>query len=1035
MKYLFVKMRRDLIRHWTQFFSVFMMAFLALLIYVGMEGTWCGMRTELNRYFTQTNLASAWVYGNGMTAADMAKVKKISGVADAEPVALYSAKAQLPEVGGKEPDLQLSASPGAGISKPIVVSGASFSASDSADGIWLDSEFAKANRLSVGGKLSVCVGDVTKTLLIKGLVMSAEYICYTGSSTEFMPNHRQHGFAVIGTGTAEDILNETVARAMQKDFLPSIKTRLDSAFQTAHTTADTQAEQIFGAKLAAQKQAALQTALKQADALAEQAFEKELAAKKQSAYSAAVRQADEQAQSAVDARFLALAPSGVTPSSLPAYSAALAQAKTQAEAKARAAVDAQFAAGQAQLDTQLAQAKASAEKQAEQAVEKKFASMQQSLDKTLASVKAQAESAARDKAAIAVRQKLGVTKAQYDALNQMLSLPDISGQRETKRAGSSAQLVSLLLQMPDKMLSRSINGFSVSTLKQEPLDYNMLRLKTNAGTDTRTVEDQAQTLLGGRYTGFTDQTTFRSVASAVQKTGQIQKMSILFSAIFILLALLTMQTTMTRVVDTQRTVIGTLKALGFGSRQIRAHYISYGLSVGLLGSVLGLAIAPFTISPLLLRSQANSLYTLPAWPVCLTWASFAVVALVAGCCTLATLLACRRGLSGMPAETMRGPAPKAGRQLALEKAPALWRRIGFGWKWTLRDISRSKVRSVMGMVGVLGCMMLLIASFGMQNTDDGSPALVYGRQYTYAVKAVLSSDLSSDRDALYKTAGGGQWVEEDAVEYQNVPASETGLLTVVGSGNYVHLFDASGAALSLPQTGVIVTQRTARVLGLKKGDFFTFRVSGEKNYLRAFVAGVAVTPLPQGVFVSTRAWKALGRDFEPTALLSGNAYLVSTLNGLSYIREVTTSASQLSSTVNNIRSFSFIFLLLKFAAILLDVVILYNLGILSFTERTREYATLKVLGFYQKEIRSLALRENMATTLAGWLIGIPVGLWFLSVYVGAVSTPGFDMTPKLTPLDFLLATLITVGSSTAVNLFLSRKVRRIDMVAALKSVE
>ena len=231
MKYLFVKMRRDLAGMWTQFLSVFLMAFLGIFIYVGMEGTWFGMETELNGYFTKTNLASAWVYGNGMTGSDLQKMNNISGVTDAALSGLLSAKVKLPgKSSAKEPDLRLNFDTVGRISKPLTISGASFSQDGS--GIWLDDDFAKANGLKTGDSLTISIGDVQQTLKIRGLVMSPEYTYYTGSGSDTMPNHKQHGFAFIGLSTAENMMNETVAFKMQKDVLPQLTNQINGVCHT-----------------------------------------------------------------------------------------------------------------------------------------------------------------------------------------------------------------------------------------------------------------------------------------------------------------------------------------------------------------------------------------------------------------------------------------------------------------------------------------------------------------------------------------------------------------------------------------------------------------------------------------------------------------------------------------------------------------------------------------------------------------------------------------------------------------------------------
>lgn len=515
---------------------------------------------------------------------------------------------------------------------------------------------------------------------------------------------------------------------------------------------------------------------------------------------------------------------------------------------------------------------------------------------------------------------------------------------------------------------------------------------------------------------------------------QIQKLSLAFSFLFFLLALLTMQTSIARLIDTQRTQIGTLKALGFTDGQIRLHYTLYGLTVSFLGSVLGLILAPVTLSPAILHSQATA-YSLPAWPVRLTPVSFLMVAVVVLCCTLATLAACRKGLAGMPAETMRNAAPAAGRITLLERAAGLWKRLPFGWKWTFRDISRNKIRSVMGVVGVLGCMMLLFAGFGMQYSCGTIAGFLYGKQYSYQAKATLvSNPEQSDRGELYRTAGGGQWIQESTIEYRDLP-SESGALTVVGNGNDVHLEDEKGEAMPLPKREAVVTQRVAKLLNLKKGDEIFFRPVGKTKYSSVKVGGIVYVPAVQGIFISESAWKDGGNRFEPTSLLLNNTRNDEKISGLSGVREVVTRSSQYKSVESNTQSFQFIFFLLKLAAVLLAVVILYNLGILSFTEREREYATMKVLGFYQREIRSSALRENLVTTAVGWALGIPAGIWFLNVYVGTLSSSSFNVKPQLAPGGFLAVSCITVGCSVLVNLFLSRKVRKIDMVGALKSVE
>jgi putative ABC transport system permease protein len=393
----------------------------------------------------------------------------------------------------------------------------------------------------------------------------------------------------------------------------------------------------------------------------------------------------------------------------------------------------------------------------------------------------------------------------------------------------------------------------------------------------------------------------------------------------------------------------------------------------------------------------------------------------------------------MPAATMRGLVPKAGKQILLEKMPKLWSKISFPWKWSLRDIARSKIRVVMGIVGVLGCMVLLIASFGMQNSIDYANNYVYHTQYTYGTKAVLAPNATSqNRSQLNQTIGGSnQWIQESAIEFKDNSDSHKDNLTVAGEGNFIHLRNLQGIIKKLPDEGIFITRKIAEGLNLKCGDTVEFRLIGEREFIKSKVTDIVDSPSPQGAFLSVKVWQSLKKEFVPTALLidSSKSNVQDKLKNLTYVQDVSTIENQLNNVHSVFDSITIIFTMLKMAAILLGVVILYNLGILGYTERTREYATLKVLGFYQKEIRFFALRENILTTVLGWLVGIPIGLWFLSKYVQIVAVYNFDWQPKLSIFSFIISTLITVFCSIGVNLFISQKVKKINMVEALKSVE
>jgi putative ABC transport system permease protein len=770
-------MRRNLTKMWTQFLSVFLMALLGILIYSGLEGLWNGMQSEIDRYFTETNLSSAWIYGKNLNNDDVNQIRNISGVTDCSSAMTVTVKTKLSTGAASDenqPDLKLTTIEQNNISKLICIEGTNFSPTGL--GIWIDSNFAKENNLQVGDKITLEYSQKQITLEIKGLVQNAEYIYYTGSSTSLSPNYKAHGYATINQETAKSF---------------------------------------FGG-----------------------------------------------------------------------------------------------------------------------------------------------------------------------------------------------------------------------------IQNNEIRVKLTDNMNSQQFQKNVESTLGEKYMGYADRDCLTTVSTPIQQANQIKKMGLLFSSVFILLALLCMQTAMTRLVNTQRVQIGTLKALGYHDGQIRLHYALYGLTVGLLGGIAGLLLAPVTITPIFMNTQ-KIIYALPNWHGALTPVSYLLVGGVGLCCTIATLYACRKGLKGMPAETMRGLVPKAGKQILLEKSPKLWSKISFAWKWSLRDIARSKIRAIMGIIGVLGCMMLLIASFGMQNSIDYANDYVYHTQYTYGTKVALSPNATSEnRNELGKSVSGSkQWIQESAIEFKNVSDTRIYTLTAAEEGNNIHFQNLEGISKNLPDDGVFITRKIADNLKIKSGEPVEFRLIGEREYVIAKVTDIVDSPTPQGIFTSNKVWQNMNQKFNPNTLLIGNTNVQDQLNHYSYVQSVSTVTDQLNNVYRYFDGITIIFTLLKMAAILLGVVILYNLGILSYTERTREYATLKVLGFYQKEVRSFALRENILTTIFGWILGIPVGLWFLSIYVQVASVFNFDWQPKLSIISFLIGTAITIGCSIGVNLFISQKVKKINMVEALKSVE
>lgn len=338
----------------------------------------------------------------------------------------------------------------------------------------------------------------------------------------------------------------------------------------------------------------------------------------------------------------------------------------------------------------------------------------------------------------------------------------------------------------------------------------------------------------------------------------------------------------------------------------------------------------------------------------------------------------------------------------------------------------------MGVIAATGCMMLLIAGFGMPDTLNEQVRLAFTEQYRYDTRVGVSPlAQQQQREELERTAGPGQWIEQTPARIGANESEQT--VTVLAPGVLFRPLDAGGHAMAMPETGAVITQRLAKQLGVSTGDEVTFSVEGEPPR-HVHIAGVSAISEPQGLLISEEAWLRSGGKFVPNGYLAERPIDPAAAE----LRQVTTTftrAEQRSNAQMLVDSLTSVFTLIKVFAIILAVIVLYNLGALSFTERVRDYATLRVLGLHHGEIRSLASRENAATTLVGWLSGIPAGWWFLSQYVGLFSTDRADYVPMLSVGSLLAASFITVFFAMTATLLLTTRIKGIDMTSALKGVE
>ena len=530
---------------------------------------------------------------------------------------------------------------------------------------------------------------------------------------------------------------------------------------------------------------------------------------------------------------------------------------------------------------------------------------------------------------------------------------------------------------------------------------------------------------------ITDRHQDLSFATFDAEISQHKSMGLLFAFIFLSIALLGIITTMARVTSNQRTQIGTLKALGFSKSEITMHYVSYGFVISLLGCLSGAVIGYMTLPPWIHGMFVGS-YLIPGLQGVITPLSVFFTILSVFLSTAIGFMSCRKELKDPPAVTLKPPVPKKVRHSALEKS-RLWLRLDFSTQWNIRDVFRNKIRSLMGIMGVSGCAMLLCCGFGTFDSIDGLIDTMYGELMTAGNKVMLSSD--ADYGYAYDLSKKlkGQMIQETAIELESGSIKKSGSATIVDKGNYFHIQDKKLNSVKLNQTGIALTYKMAGLLDVNEGDFVRWHLVGDDEWQYTRIAQIYRDPSIQGITMTRQVFEDLDYTFKPTSILT-NMSVPSDLTDedeVSTVLNVEDMKASFSETMEMMNAIVYIMVL---GAILLGLVVLYNLGVLSFVEKTREVATLKVLGFESGKIRRILQKQNIWLTVIGIITGLYAGWGMLYIICTTVSET-LDMFPFLYFPTYVYTIVGTFMVSVTVNFMFSGKVKTIDMVDALKGVE
>lgn len=577
-----------------------------------------------------------------------------------------------------------------------------------------------------------------------------------------------------------------------------------------------------------------------------------------------------------------------------------------------------------------------------------------------------------------------------------------------------------------------VNAISMPDM---PLTQIVLTLDDAASLDAVKREIRAQI----PHALIIDRASHKSTVTVVDNVQMFRNVSLVFPVAAFLVAALIVMVTLTRMIENQRMQIGTLKSLGYSQARIRRFYLSYAAWPSLLGAVLGAIIGHLTLPQLiwtLMMSQYEYPYRMHPPISIVSWAlvAFTVVMSVVIC-----LVTYRKVTRETTAALLRAKMPKSGGRILLERIGSIWGRLRFNTKMVVRNIMRNKMRTIMSCVGILCCNALIIASMGLQDSVAVTADDYYDKALGYDV--IVTLDEKANNVSVYKQridAASVEGIMETSARVFTENDERITKLTVVENDQQMLHFGVGGSYLPLLSSGVAITEKLAQTLSLSPGDAFSFQLSGDNKLLTASVGQIVHNDFSQGLYMTASTWEGLHKGaFVPTAIqLSAptQASLIA-LDDMDEVVKIETSEELKAETLKKVDILSTVFIVLLLIALALAFVICYNMGLINFTERMREYATLQVLGYHKKEIRKIIIDENILITVFAILLSIWPGIGFTGLILRVVETESFAYTASVTVQSILLSCGITFLFSFLIQLLLTRKVQKIDMVDALKSVE
>ena len=556
------------------------------------------------------------------------------------------------------------------------------------------------------------------------------------------------------------------------------------------------------------------------------------------------------------------------------------------------------------------------------------------------------------------------------------------------------------------------------------ITYNVLNVKFDGNPET--YSKLLDYRLNGYYNTFLKKDNHYSVKVVEDSISQQKSLSAVFPSIFIFISILMLFTTMKRIISHQRTEIGILKANGFKNRTIAWHYMIPGFLLVTLGATLGSLLGPAMFHAIANPSRIFY-FKFPYWHY--TWFinSLILIPIMGAFSLIVSHYSIESIVNESPSSTIRPKAPKKATLSFLERLNA-WKKIPFNFRWNFRNIKRKKMRGIMTIIGVIGCTVLLISGLGLFEQMNESKDWYFNDVNHFESKLIVDGNISmSEIDAIAEEVNGDK-IMESTIEITTNKTEAASLLVLNGT-DLITMTDDNHDKMEIGNDEVSISRKMADIMNVNVGDTIEFHVLGSDKHVKVKIDKLHSSPFSQGLVMSPDKLSELGLDYAPTSIIT-TQHVSEPPNGTNiiYLNDLIDGWDKMEETSMIIIN------ALIFFAVILVLVVLYNLNILSFTELEHEIATLKVLGFKSTILTKVLATQSLFFIIIGFILGVPIGNWILSILIPAFGN-NFYLLPRISFTCIAISFIVIISTSVITNFLFSRKIKKLDMVDALKDLE